>query len=171
MRCAWGNHLNPKGWEKSHWESISNHIKCFLVWNNIRNLQNLALGACSSPVVTWWMPCCCRHSTAPTQFHYTPRTTMWGTYGCFPSKRYQYQYLSVVSLRSFWIHFASEKYSPSLRGKLNLFPSTLPLMNSPSLKLIQKNEHLDLRQGFIPPELLCHVEQAPPLSWGLVSPF
>lgn len=33
MKSAWGNHLVSKGWGVSLWESISNHVKGFLVWN------------------------------------------------------------------------------------------------------------------------------------------
>lgn len=91
MRSAWGNRLNPKGWGKSPWQSISNPIKGFLVQNNIRDLDNLILDACFSSMVNLWMSYHCRHSTVPVQFHCTPKTTMWGPHGCLHSKISWYQ--------------------------------------------------------------------------------
>lgn len=91
MRSVWGNNLNPRGWGKFPWQSIWNHIKGFLVWNNIRDLDNLTLDAYFNSMVNLWMSCYCRHSTVSVQFHCTPRTTMWGPHEFLHSKISWYQ--------------------------------------------------------------------------------
>lgn len=155
MRSAWGNRLNPKGWGKSTWQSISNPIKVFLVRNNIRDLDNLTLDACFSSMVNLWMSYYYRHSTVPVQFHCTPRTTMWGPHGCLHSKiswcqKYTQPCRKISDLedRTFEIIQSEEQKEKKMNEKKCRKPMGLMEHNKKNSMRIPKREEIEMNRKY-----------------------